>query len=244
MSAAKLLLVEDDPALSELLEYRFQNEGYAVRCTGDGDEALVLAAEEVPDLIILDWMIEGTSGIEVCRRLRRDKETAHVPIIMLTAREAEDDRVRGLETGADDYLNKPFGLNELTARLRAALRRVHNTTDEPTVSTGPLRLDLANREVTRHGQTVSLTPTEYDILRVLARHHGKVVTHNKLIQEVWGHLEQDLHTLRVNVSNLRRKIEDEPARPVLLVTEAGVGYRLVLHETDEQAHLRQGPSAT
>jgi two-component system phosphate regulon response regulator PhoB len=123
MTTATLLLVEDDPALSELLEYRFSNEGYRVRATADGDEALVLAAEEVPDLVILDWMIEGTSGIEVCRRLRRDKATAHVPIIMLTAREAEDDRIRGLETGADDYVTKPFSSRELVARIRAVLRR-------------------------------------------------------------------------------------------------------------------------
>ena len=124
LHAAKLLLVEDDPALSELLEYRFTNEGYHVRTTADGDEALLLASEDVPDLVILDWMIEGTSGIEVCRRLRRDKDTAHVPIIMLTAREAEDDRVRGLDTGADDYLTKPFSPRELLARVAAVMRRI------------------------------------------------------------------------------------------------------------------------
>ena len=123
LHAAKLLLVEDDPALSELLEYRFTNEGYQVRTTPDGDEALLLATEDVPDLVILDWMIEGTSGIEVCRRLRRDKQTAHVPIIMLTAREAEDDRVRGLDTGADDYLTKPFSPRELLARVAGAAGR-------------------------------------------------------------------------------------------------------------------------
>ena len=118
LNAAKLLLVEDDPALSELLEYRFANEGYDVRTTADGDEALLMASEETPDLVILDWMIEGTSGIEVCRRLRRDKETAHVPIIMLTARETEDDRVRGLDTGADDYLTKPFSPRDFWHALR------------------------------------------------------------------------------------------------------------------------------
>ncbi|RYD96465.1 MAG: response regulator, partial [Sphingomonadales bacterium] len=124
MTAPKLLLVEDDPSLAELLEYRFVSEGYTVRVTADGDEALELAAEDTPDLVILDWMIEGTSGIEVCRRLRRAPETARVPIIMLTAREAEDDRVRGLETGADDYLTKPFSPRELLARVAAVLRRV------------------------------------------------------------------------------------------------------------------------
>src|SRR5690606_20376087 len=134
MSSPKLLLVEDDAALAELLEYRFEAEGYAVRVTADGDEALMLAAEEAPDLVILDWMIEGTSGIEVCRRLRRDKATAHVPIIMLTAREGEDDRVRGLETGADDYVTKPFSPRELLARVSAVLRRVR-----PALARGPAR---------------------------------------------------------------------------------------------------------
>src|SRR6476660_6041268 len=136
MPAAKLLLVEDDPSLAELLEYGFANEGYAVRVTPDGVGALLLAAEEVPDLVILDWMIEGTSGIEVCRRLRRDKSTAQVPIIMLTAREAEDDRVRGLETGADDYLTKPFSPRELIARVAAVLRRVRPTLAGETIALG------------------------------------------------------------------------------------------------------------
>src|SRR5688572_18336650 len=124
MPAPKLLLVEDDPALAELLEYRFESEGYEVRVTGDGDEALIYAAEQVPDLVILDWMIEGTSGIEVCRRLRRDKATGHVPIIMLTARDAEDDRIRGLDIGADDYVTKPFSPRELLARVAAVMRRL------------------------------------------------------------------------------------------------------------------------
>ncbi|MEM6267428.1 MAG: response regulator, partial [Pseudomonadota bacterium] len=152
MSAAKLLLVEDDPALSELLEYRFQNEGYQVRSTSDGDDALVLASEDVPDLIILDWMIEGTSGIEVCRRLRRDKETAHVPIIMLTAREAEDDRVRGLETGADDYLTKPFSPRELLARVAAVMRRIRPALAGETIEVGDIKLDPVAHKVQRRGR--------------------------------------------------------------------------------------------
>ena len=126
MNAASLLLVEDDPALLELLEYRFTNEGYAVRTTADGDEALILASEETPDLVILDWMIEGTSGIEVCRRLRRDKATAHVPIIMLTAREAEDDRIRGLDTGADDYITKPFSPREPVSYTHLTLPTIYS----------------------------------------------------------------------------------------------------------------------
>ena len=141
MTSPKLLLVEDDAALAELLEYRFESEGYDVRVTGDGDDALLLAAEDVPDLVILDWMIEGTSGIEVCRRLRRDKATAHVPIIMLTAREAEDDRVRGLDTGADDYVTKPFSPRELLARVAAVLRRLRPALAGEAIEVGDLRLD-------------------------------------------------------------------------------------------------------
>lgn len=224
----RALVVDDEPAVRRFLKASLTPRGYEVREASTGQEAIEMVAQSRPDVILLDLGLPDLDGVEVTRVLR---EWCSVPIIILSVRDRESDKVAALDAGADDYLNKPFGLNELTARLRAALRRVQNTADEPTVSTGPLKLDLANREVTRHGQTVALTPTEYDILRVLARHHGKVVTHAKLIQEVWGHLEQDLHTLRVNVSNLRRKIEDEPARPVLLVTEPGVGYRLVLHES-------------
>jgi two-component system KDP operon response regulator KdpE len=223
----RALVVDDEPAVRRFLKASLAPRGYDIREASTGQEAIQMVAHSRPDVILLDLGLPDLDGVEVTRVLR---EWCSVPIIILSVRDRESDKVAALDAGADDYLNKPFGLNELTARLRAALRRVQQTADEPTVSTGPLKLDLAQREVTRHGQTVALTPTEYDILRVLARHHGRVVTHNKLIQEVWGHLEQDLHTLRVNVSNLRRKIEDQPARPVLLVTEPGVGYRLVLHD--------------
>ena len=152
MAQPKLLLVEDDISLAELLEYRFTKEGYRVRATADGDEALILAAEETPDLVILDWMIEGVSGIEVCRRLRRDKSTAHVPIIMLTAREAEDDRVRGLDTGADDYVTKPFSPRELLARVSAVLRRVRPALAGETIAVGDLTLDPVAHRVERRGR--------------------------------------------------------------------------------------------
>ena len=149
MVSPKLLLVEDDISLAELLEYRFSKEGYRVRSTADGDEALALAEEDPPDLVILDWMIEGTSGIEVCRRLRRAKGTEHVPIIMLTAREAEDDRIRGLETGADDYITKPFSPRELLARVSAVLRRVRPALAGESIEVGGLRLDPVAHRVMR-----------------------------------------------------------------------------------------------
>lgn len=223
MSAIKLLLVEDDPALSELLEFRFQNEGYDVRCTADGDEALILAQEERPDLVILDWMIEGTSGIEVCRRLRRDKETAHVPIIMLTAREAEDDRVRGLETGADDYLTKPFSPRELLARVAAVMRRIRPALAGETVEVGDITLDPVAHKVVRRGQTLQLGPTEYRLLKFFMESPGRVFNRNQLLDGVWGTgSDIELRTVDVHIRRLRKAISLDNVRdPIRTVRSAG-----------------------
>lgn len=223
MSAAKLLLVEDDPSLAELLEYRFANEGYAVRTTADGDEALLLAAEDVPDLIILDWMIEGTSGIEVCRRLRRDKATAHVPIVMLTAREGEDDKIRGLETGADDYLTKPFSPRELLARVAAVLRRIRPALAGETLSVGDLTLDPVAHRVTRRGQALRLGPTEYRLLKFLMESPRRVFSRSQLLDGVWGNdSEIELRTVDVHIRRLRQAIAIEGAEdPVRTVRSAG-----------------------
>ena len=193
MPAPKLLLVEDDLALAELLEYRFESEGYDVRVTADGDEALILAAEETPDLVILDWMIEGTSGIEVCRRLRRDKSTAHVPIIMLTAREAEDDRVRGLDTGADDYVTKPFSPRELLARVAAVLRRLRPALAGEAIEVGDLRLD----------------PVAHRVEQLAAREHAPGMLHQELEQPVFG--RADPQGLAVPLDPVRHRIELEIA---------------------------------
>ncbi|MEH6685173.1 MULTISPECIES: phosphate regulon transcriptional regulator PhoB [Qipengyuania] len=223
MHAAKLLLVEDDPALSELLEYRFTNEGYQVRTTSDGDEALLLATEDVPDLVILDWMIEGTSGIEVCRRLRRDKETAHVPIIMLTAREAEDDRVRGLDTGADDYLTKPFSPRELLARVAAVMRRIRPALAGESIEVGDITLDPVAHKVTRRGRTLQLGPTEYRLLKFFMESPGRVFSRGQLLDGVWGtESEIELRTVDVHIRRLRKAIEIDGAKdPVRTVRSAG-----------------------
>jgi two-component system phosphate regulon response regulator PhoB len=223
MPAAKLLLVEDDPALAELLEYRFANEGYAVRTTPDGDEALLLAAEDVPDLVILDWMIEGTSGIEVCRRLRRDKATAHVPIIMLTAREGEDDKIRGLETGADDYLTKPFSPRELLARVAAVLRRIRPALAGETLTVGDLTLDPVAHRVTRRGQPLRLGPTEFRLLRFLMESPRRVFSRSQLLDGVWGNdSEIELRTVDVHIRRLRQAIATDGADdPVRTVRSAG-----------------------
>ena len=229
MSAAKLLLVEDDPALSELLEYRFSNEGYQVRCTADGDEALILAAEDLPDLIILDWMIEGTSGIEVCRRLRRDKTTAHVPIIMLTAREAEDDRVRGLETGADDYLTKPFSPRELLARVVAVMRRIRPALAGESISVGGITLDPVGHKVQRRGRDLKLGPTEYRLLKFFMESPGRVFSRGQLLDGVWGtESDIELRTVDVHIRRLRKAIEVDGFKdPIRTVRSAGYAMEAV-----------------
>ena len=229
MNAASLLLVEDDPALLELLEYRFTNEGYAVRTTADGDEALILASEETPDLVILDWMIEGTSGIEVCRRLRRDKATAHVPIIMLTAREAEDDRIRGLDTGADDYITKPFSPRELLARVAAVMRRIRPALAGETIEVGDITLDPVAHKVSRRGQTLQLGPTEYRLLKFFMESPGRVFSRSQLLDGVWGTgSDIELRTVDVHIRRLRKAPEVRNAKdPVRTVRSAGYAFEAV-----------------
>lgn len=229
MSAAKLLLVEDDPALSELLEFRFQKEGYDVRVTPDGDDALVLAAEELPDLVILDWMIEGTSGLEVCRRLRRDKSTAHVPIIMLTAREAEDDRIRGLETGADDYLTKPFSPRELLARVNAVLRRIRPALAGENIEVGDLTLDPVAHKAMRGGKTLEMGPTEYRLLKFFMESPGRVFSRVQLLDGVWGtESDIELRTVDVHIRRLRKAVEvDGAPDPIRTVRSAGYALEAV-----------------
>ena len=221
----KALVVDDEPAVRRFLRTSLEPRGYQVSEASTGHVAVDVVAQSKPDVFLLDMGLPDLDGVEVTRILR---EWCNIPIIILSVRESEADKVAALDAGADDYLTKPFGLNELTARLRAALRRVQQNPDEPVLVSGSLSIDLTNRDVIRDGQRIVLTPTEYDILKALARKAGKVLTHQQLMREVWGHVEQDLHTLRVNISNLRKKLEPEPARPVFLVTEPGVGYRFVL----------------
>lgn len=221
----KALVVDDEPAVRRFLRTSLEPRGYQVSEASSGHQAVDIVAQTRPDVILLDMGLPDLDGIEVTRILR---EWCSIPIIILSVRESEADKVAALDAGADDYLTKPFGLNELTARLRAALRRVQQNPDEPVLVSGSLSIDLTNRDVIREGQRIVLTPTEYDILKALARKAGRVLTHQQLMREVWGHVEQDLHTLRVNISNLRKKLEPEPGKPVFLVTEPGVGYRFVL----------------
>ena len=229
MTAPRLLLVEDDPALAELLEFRFRAEGYLVTVTADGDDALMLAAEDAPDLVVLDWMVEGTSGIEVCRRLRRDKKTAHVPIVMLTARGAEDDMIRGLETGADDYLTKPFSPRELLARVAAIMRRIRPALAGELLSVGDLTLDASAHRVMRRGAPLALGPTEFRLLRFFMEHPGRVFSRGQLLDAVWGtDSDIELRTVDVHIRRLRKAIEVGGAPdPVRTVRSAGYALEAV-----------------
>ena len=223
MTAKRLLLVEDDRQLAELVRFHFDRAGYDVTRTGDGEEALILAEEVRPDLMILDWMIDGISGIEVCRRLRRRPSTANLPIIMLTARGEENDRVRGLETGADDYLTKPFSPKELVARAGAVLRRVRPALAAETLDYGGVEMDLAGHKVRRNGQPVALGPTEYRLLRQFLENPGRVFSRQQLLETVWPHSEDiELRTVDVHIRRLRQALGE----PDLIRTVRGAGYAL------------------
>jgi two-component system phosphate regulon response regulator PhoB len=221
-----LLLVEDDRALADLLMWHFDREGYEIVRTADGDEALILADERTPDLVILDWMIEGVSGIEVCRRLRRRASTAHVPIIMLTARGEESDRIRGLETGADDYVTKPFSPRELLARVAAVLRRVRPALAGEQLAYADIEMDVEAHRVRRADRPVKLGPTEFRLLRHFMEHPGRVFSRERLLDAVWGHdPDIDARTVDVHIRRLRKAL-NEGGRPDLLRTVRSAGYAL------------------
>jgi two-component system phosphate regulon response regulator PhoB len=224
-----LLLVEDDRAIADLLVWHFEKDGFVVTRTGDGDEALILAREAPPDVVILDWMIEGVSGIEVCRRLRRRAETANVPIIMLTARGEEGDRIRGLETGADDYVTKPFSPRELVARVGAVLRRVRPALAGEQLSYADVEMDVASHKVLRAGKAVQLGPTEFRLLRHLLEHPGHVFSRERLLDAVWSHdRDIDLRTVDVHVRRLRKALNQGEGTD-LIRTVRSAGYALDSH---------------
>jgi two-component system phosphate regulon response regulator PhoB len=226
MASARLLLAEDDPAMVELLRWTFEKQDFEVVQTPSGEEALLLAVERGPDLIVLDWMLEELSGIEVCRRLRRDPETANIPIIMLTARGEESDRVRGLETGADDYVTKPFSPTELVARVRAVLRRVRPALAGMVLGFGDLELDMASHKVRRGGQTIPLGPTEFKLLRHLLENQGHVFSRERLLDAVWGRdSDIEIRTVDVYVRRLRLAI-NAGGRRDLIRTVRAAGYAL------------------
>jgi two-component system, OmpR family, KDP operon response regulator KdpE len=219
----KVLVVDDEIAIQRFLRVALNGQGFIVSEANTGQAALQAITINRPDLVILDLGLPDMDGIEVTRRTR---EWSKVPIIILSVREQEDDKIAALDAGADDYLTKPFGMGELLARIRTVLRRQNTGNSEPVFSIGGLEVDMPNRLVTMNGAEVQLTPTEYDILRSLVTNAGKVLTNRQLLKQVWGEGYDDLHILRVNVSNLRHKLEPDPSRPTYIHTEPGVGYRL------------------
>jgi two-component system phosphate regulon response regulator PhoB len=218
-----VLIAEDESALVTLLRYNLEREGYRVVEATDGEEALLLAAEEKPDLVLLDWMLPQLSGIEVCRRLRARPESRNVPILMLTARGEEADRVRGLNTGADDYITKPFSMTELLARLRAVMRRIRPSLAEDTVKVGDIEMDRVAHRVRRSGREVHLGPTEYKLLDHLIQHPGRVFSREQLLDAVWGSdIYVEARTVDVHVGRLRKALNiDGTKDPIRTVRSAG-----------------------
>jgi two-component system, OmpR family, response regulator ResD len=227
MSGETILVVDDEPTIVEVVELYLRREGFEVTTAADGHAALAAVERRRPDLVVLDLMLPGMSGLEVAQRLRA---SGRLPIIMLTARGEETDRVVGLELGADDYVVKPFSPRELVARVRAVLRRAQPAPEpvpDGALAHGPLRMDTAARSATLDGRPLALTMREFDLLAFLMRHPGQVFTREQLLDNVWGFtFASDMSTVTVHIRRLREKIESDPANPMLLTTVWGVGYRL------------------
>ena len=221
-----VLIVEDEPPQAELLKYNLESDGFRTALAGDGEEALLLAEEEAPDLVILDWMLPLLSGIEVCRRLRRQNTSAKMPIIMLTARGVESDRIRGLDSGADDYLVKPFSPNELLARVRAVMRRSVTAREDETIEYGVIRMDIGSHKVTRGERGIHLGPTEFRLLRVLMERPGHVFSREQLLDRAWGRdIYLETRTVDVHIRRLRQALNKGGA-PDIIRTVRGYGYAL------------------
>ena len=225
MNRATVLVVDDEPAIHRFLKPSLTAEGYHVIEAATGEEGLMLAAREKPDALVLDLGLPDLDGKVVIQRLRR---VSPIPIIVLSARDREAEKVEALDLGADDYVEKPFGVGELMARLRAALRHRLRAPEETVVGSGDVVMDFAAHTVRRRGEEVKLTRREFDLLAVLLRNAGRVVTHRQLLHAIWGPANgDDIQYLRVYVGHLRAKLEDDPAAPRLILTEPGIGYRLV-----------------
>jgi two-component system, OmpR family, KDP operon response regulator KdpE len=224
MSGERVLIIDDEEPVRHFLRVALSGQLYEISEASSGKEGLIAARDEKPDVIILDLGLPDIDGVEVTRLVR---EWTQTPIIILSVRGSENDKIMALDAGGDDYLTKPFSIRELLARLRVALRRAERPASETIFTIGDLIVDVDKRAVTLGGKEVQLTPHEYGILKTLVMHSGKVITHRQLFNEVWGYgIDQEFHLLRVNVSNLRRKIEPDPSHPKYITTESGVGYRL------------------
>jgi two-component system KDP operon response regulator KdpE len=229
LNTANILVVDDEPQIRRVLRATLSSHGYVISEAKTGEEALELAAKQKPDLFLLDVNMPGMGGIETCREIRRGSDA---PIIMLTVRNAERDKVLALDAGADDYVTKPFGIEELLARIRAALRRAAPEENTPAFAAKDFLVDFESRQLTVRGEAVHLTPKEFEVLKFLAMHQGKPLTHRKLLQAVWGpDYGDETENLRVVINQLRKKIESDPAHPKYILTEPWVGYRLQAAKT-------------
>lgn len=231
MSKERILIIEDETNILELVSFNLEKEGWLVSKAKTGDEGWEKIRQEHPDLILLDLMLPGLDGLEICRRTRQNKLTRDIPIIMLTAKAEEADRVLGLESGADDYVTKPFSPRELVARVRAVLRRVENTFgdegEKETLTLGPIKMDLRQHKALVHDKEVDLTPKEFDLLHLLISHPGRAFSREYLLENLWGYeFFGDTRTVDVHMRRLRQKVEDDPAQPYWLETVRGVGYRI------------------
>lgn len=221
-----VLIVEDEPALAELLSYNLKKAGFQTHVARDGDEAMLAVEERKPDIVLLDWMLPYVSGIEICRRIRRNPDTRDLPIILLTARGEEDDRIRGLEAGADDYVVKPFSPSELVARVRAVLRRTRPAFDKDSLTYADITMDLTTHRVSRNDIPVELGPTEFRLLRFMMEHPGRVFSREQLLDSVWGHdVYIELRTVDVHIRRLRKAM-NLPGTDDLIRTVRAAGYAL------------------
>lgn len=225
---ARILVIDDEPEIRKLLRVALQAHTFTVEDVGSGQDGINTAALFKPDLIILDMGLPDLEGVEVVNQLR---EWTKVPIIILSVREQENDKIAALDAGADDYVTKPFSMGELLARIRVSLRHLAKTEDEPVIKIGDLEIDLTHRQVLMRGEKVKLTPIEYELLKQLAVYAGRVLTHRQLLVSVWGkEYQKESQYLRVYIGQLRRKLEPDPSRPRYIITEPGIGYRLEYRE--------------
>lgn len=226
-----ILIVEDEVAIVTMLRYNLEREGFRVYTTGDGEEAITMVKEYMPDIIVLDWMLPGMTGIEICKQLRWNNDTKNIPIIMLSARGEESDRIRGLDVGADDYMVKPFSPSELVARIKAVFRRIRPSISEQTLEYADIHMDLATHKVTRSGNEVHLSPTEFGLLRYLIEHPKRVFSREQLLDSVWGHdIYVELRTVDVHIRRLRKALNYDGNQIDLIRTVRSAGYAIELPE--------------
>lgn len=222
-----VLIVDDEAAIVTMLRYNLEREGFRVYTTGDGEEAVTMVKEYKPDVIVLDWMLPSMTGIEVCKQIRWNQETKNTPIIMLSARGEEGDRIRGLDVGADDYMVKPFSPSELVARIKAVFRRIRPSLTEQRMEYAGIKMDLATHKVSRNGQEIHLSPTEFGLLRYLVEHPGRVFSREQLLDSVWGHdIYVELRTVDVHIRRLRKALNYDGQQPNVIRTVRSAGYSI------------------